>query len=133
MRATQILEEKGISILHLHISTLKPFSDPIMLDALSKAKHGIITMENHTIIGGLGTATAENGIGTRLHRIGINDTYAHGASHPYLQKKYGLDAIALVRRVEELLGKNFNISENDLANVRLEEASAIGSEQLEAL
>ena len=137
MRATNILQKKGISILHLHISTLKPFSDPIVLDALKKAQKGIITMENHTLIGGLGTATAEmmaeHGIGTRLHRIGINDTYAHGASRPYLQKKYGLDALALVRRVEKVLGQDLDITGDDLDGIRLQEASAISAEQLEAL
>ena len=137
MRATSVLEARGVSILHLHITTLKPFDDPIVLDALKKAKQGIITMENHTIIGGLGTATAEmmaeNGIAIKLSRIGINDTYAHGASRPYLQHKYGLDAIALVKRVEIVLGENLGITEQDLADVRIEEASAITTEQLEAL
>lgn len=137
MRATSVLEARGVSILHLHITTLKPFDDPIVLDALKKAKQGIITMENHTIIGGLGTATAEmmaeNGVATKLSRIGINDTYAHGASRTYLQRKYGLDAVALVKRVETILGENLGITEQDLADVRLEEASAITAEQLEAL
>ena len=137
IRATNVLQAKGVSILHLHITTLKPFNDPIVLDALNKVRHGVITMENHTVIGGLGTATAEmmalNGIGKKLTRIGINDTYAHGASRPYLQKKYGLDAMALVKQVETVLGQNLAISENDLENVRIEETSAIGAEQLEAL
>ena len=137
MRATSALQEKDVSILHLHISTLKPFSDPIVIDALKKAHKGIITMENHTIIGGLGTATAEmmaeHGIGTRLHRIGIDDTYAHGASRPYLQKKYGLDAIALIECVEKVLGQELGITEDDLANIRLQEATSISSDQLEAL
>jgi transketolase len=137
MRTTNLLQDKGVSILHLHITTLKPFSDPVVIDALAKARKGIITMENHTIIGGLGSATAElmaeHGIGTRLHRIGINDTYAHGASRPYLQKKYGLDAIALVRQIEDVLGQDLDISEDDLSNVRLREATSISSDQLEAL
>ncbi|MEM8859650.1 MAG: transketolase C-terminal domain-containing protein [Chloroflexota bacterium] len=137
MRATEILRQKGVSITHLHVSTIKPFSDPTVLEALSKPKYGVITMENHTIIGGVGTAVAEmmaeNGIGKKLYRIGIPDTFAHGAEARYLMREYGLDAIALVRKVEEILGTEFGITEDDLTAVRLEEAFSLSVEQLEAL
>jgi transketolase len=80
-------------------------------------------MENHLITGGLGSAVAEvmaeHGIGKKLVRLGLRDQYAHGASRPYLMKKYGLDAMALVHAVEGLLGKEFHLSEEDLAGVRL--------------
>lgn len=123
MRATNILKEKGVSIEHLHISTLKPFTDPQVLESCAKAKRGVITMENHTVIGGLGSAVAEvmaeNGIGRKLVRIGLQDTFAHGASKPYLMREYGLDAMALVSKVEGLMGLDYGISESDLAAVRL--------------
>ncbi len=123
MRATSILKEKGVSIEHLHVSTLKPFTDPQVLEAVAKARYGVITMENHTIIGGLGSAVAEvmaeNGVGRKLVRIGLRDTFAHGASKPYLMKEYGLDAMALVGEVSRLLGREFGISESDLKAVRL--------------
>jgi transketolase len=125
MRATRVLQERGISLNHLHISTHKPFNDPLVLEAIASAKFGVITMENHTTIGGLGTSVAEvlakNGIGTPLTKIGIQDTFAHGASRGYLMQKYGLDALALVRQVEVLLDENLNISEGDLASIRLED------------
>jgi transketolase len=125
MRATQILEERGVSIQHMHISTHKPFNDPAVVEAAAQAKYCVISMENHTIIGGLGSAVAERmaeaGVGKRLVRIGLKDTYAHGASRPYLMNEYGLDAIALVREVENVLSANLNISESDLAEVRIEE------------
>ena len=67
MRATSVLRERGVSIQHMHVSTLKPFSDPTVLEAASQPRFGVVTMENHTILGGLGTAVAEvmaeNGIG----------------------------------------------------------------------
>jgi transketolase len=123
MRATSVLQSRGVSIQHLHISTLKPFSDPAVIEAIAGARYGVITMENHSIIGGLGTAVAElmaeAGIARRLLRIGLNDTYAHGASRAYLMREYGLDALALVRQVESLLGSSLDIDENDLAAVRL--------------
>jgi transketolase len=124
MRATRALRARGVSIQHLHVSTLKPFTDPGVLEAAAKARYGVITMENHTIMGGLGTAVAEvmteNAIGKRLVRIGLKDTYAHGASRSYLMREYGLDAIALVQEVERLLDTRLNITEEDLAAVRLE-------------
>ncbi|HEY0601281.1 MAG TPA: transketolase C-terminal domain-containing protein [Herpetosiphonaceae bacterium] len=123
MRATSVLASHGVSIQHLHISTLKPFNDPIVLEALDQPRHGVITMENHSIVGGLGTAVAEvmaeNGIARKLVRIGLKDTYAHGASRDYLMREYGLDALALVRQVEALLNTTLDIDEEDLAAVRL--------------
>jgi transketolase len=136
LRATSLLRACGLSILHLHVSTLKPFTDPQVVEAAAKARHGVVTMENHSVIGGLGTAVAEvmaeNGIGTKLARIGINDTFAHGASLPYLMKEHGLDAMSLVNRIEALLGgESFKITEDDLAAVRLDTSASEG--QLEAL
>ncbi|MCX6452123.1 MAG: transketolase [Actinobacteria bacterium] len=135
LRATTLLQEKGVSITHLHISTLKPFTDPAVIKALNKAKHGVITMENHTIIGGLGSAVAEvmaeNAIGVPLRRIGLKDTYAHGASQKYLMSEYGIDAKSLVTTVEELLGKSFEIAEEDLQEQR--SVSVHSSAKVEAL
>ncbi|MBI5082745.1 MAG: transketolase [Chloroflexi bacterium] len=117
-------DDVTLGIQHLHLTTLKPFNDHLVLESLAKAKRGIITMENHTVIGGVGTATAEmmaeHGIGKKLVKIGLQDTFIHGASKPYLMREYGLDAIALVEQVEKLIGAKLNISENDLAAVRLD-------------
>ena len=63
---------------------------------------------------------AENAVGKRLIRLGLQDTYAHGASKQFLMKEYGLDAPALVRGIEELLGKPTGITEVDLEAVRIE-------------
>jgi transketolase len=124
MRATRILGERGVSIQHLHISTLKPFDDPAVLDACAQARYGVITLENHTILGGLGTCVAEviaeAGLGRKLVRMGLPDTFIHGASRSYLMREYGLDALALVRHVEKLLNADLRISEGDLSAVRLE-------------
>ena len=124
LRATETLRERGVAIHHLHITTHKPFNDPQVLEALRQSRHGVITMENHTIMGGLDTAVAEliaeEGLNQRLVRIGLKDTFAHGASRPYLMRHYGLDALALVQTVEKLLGTALNISEADLQAVRLD-------------
>lgn len=125
MRATGALRSKGVSIHHLHISTHKPFTDPQILEAIEAARYGVITLENHTIVGGLGSAVAEvmadNGVGKKLIRLGLKDTYAHGASLAYLMKSYELDAQALVRAAEKLMGERTGITESDLTAVRVQE------------
>jgi transketolase len=119
MRAVQGLVKQGVSVQHLHVTTLKPFADAAVLAAAAKAKFGVITMENHSVIGGLGTIIAEQiaeaGLGKKLVRIGLKDTFVHGASKPYLMRKYGLDAMALIREAETLVGEKFGITEDTLA------------------
>ena len=123
LRATGPIAARGIGIHHLHASTLKPFDRDSLLKA-ARGKKGIVTLENHTIVGGLGSLAAEilaeEGLGIRLRRLGLNDTFAHGASKPYLMKKYGLDAGALVAAIESLVGKPLAIGEEELAEVRLD-------------
>lgn len=122
LRAIPLLQERGVSISHLHVSTMKPFTDPRIIAALKTAKSGVITMENHSIIGGLGSAVAEvmaeNGISAPLQRIGLKDTYAHGASQKYLMAEYEMDAPALIRAVEKALGKKLDIDESELDQQR---------------
>ena len=124
LRATSALRIRGVEVQHLHISTHKPFNDPLVVDALRRSRNGVITMENHTTVGGLGTAVAEmmveHSISKRLVRLGLQDTYAHGASRSFLMRKYGLDALALVHAVQSLLGRPLKISEEDLQVVRIE-------------
>ena len=124
MRATGPLAAAGVGITHVHVSTHKPFDDPLILDSIRRAKHGVISFENHTIVGGLGSAVAEvmaeHGVGTRLVRLGLRDTYAHGASRPYLMQEYGLDAAALVRGVERLLDRPTGVGPADLEAVRID-------------
>ncbi|MBM4355261.1 MAG: transketolase [Deltaproteobacteria bacterium] len=118
IRAAIALRKRGVSVDHLHVSTLKPFCDARVDAALTSAAKGAVVLENHSVIGGLGSAVAERmaelGCGRKLVRLGLKDVYAHGASKGYLMRKYGLDAGAVVRAVEELLGKRLGICEDEL-------------------
>jgi len=135
MRVTRVLRKHGVSIQHMHISTLKPFENPAIVEAAARARYGVITIENHTVIGGLGSAVAETlaeaGVGKKLIRLGLKDTYAHGASRHYLMREYRIDALAVKETVETLLGTTFGITQTDLAAVRLE--SIHGKAKAEAL
>ena len=124
LRARSALAGAGVSIRHLHLHTIKPFDAQALLDHIGSVKHGVITLENHVTEGGIGSLVAETmadaGVGKRLMRLGLKDTYAHGGSRAYLARYYGLDALALVRGVERLLGQDFGLSEADLDAARVD-------------
>ena len=90
-----------------------------------------------SVTGGLGSAVAEmmaeNAVGKRLVRMGIDNTYSQGATFPFLLRKHGLDALSLVGQIEELIGQRLDITEDDLADTRTEDVAASSTEQLEAL
>ena len=107
MEAVARLRTAGVAAGHLHVSTIKPFDDPLVLDRVAKSKL-VISVENHLVRGGLGTALSEmitdHGFGTRLVRIGVRDTFTHGGTREYLFGHYELDTGAIMRTVGELLG-----------------------------
>jgi len=123
MRATQVLKKRGLAVQHMHISTLKPFNDKAVLAAIAGSRFGVITMENHTVIGGLGSIIAEQmaeaGVPKKLVRMGLKDTFSHGASKQYLLKELGMDALSLVSAVEAMTGQTFGISEEELAKAHI--------------
>lgn len=120
MRAVGALEKEGLAIQHYHISTLKPFEHPDIMQAIAQSRYGAITLENHSVIGGLGSivseCVAELGLDKPVHRLGIKDTFVHGASRRYLMKKYGIDAMALIEKIEALTKTRYHISEQNLAD-----------------
>jgi transketolase len=124
LKVIEPLKKRGVSIHHLHVSTHKPFAGETVLEAIENSKYGVITMENHTTIGGLGSEVAEliaeNAIPKKLIRIGLRDTYAHGGSKEYLMKYYQIDAMSLVRAVERLVGETLSITEDDFVEPQAE-------------
>jgi len=109
LKARRSFEAAGVAVEHLHLSTIVPFPSNVIVKAAEKCKYGVIVMENHSIIGGVGSATAEAlseaGIGRKLIRLGVPGVYAHGASCDYLVAEYGFDSTALIRAAESLTGK----------------------------
>ncbi len=122
MRATPALRARGIGVGHLHISTIKPLGGEVLCQALARARRGVVVVENHGVVGGLGAAVAElmagDGLGVPLVRLGLQDTYAHGASKAYLMREYGLDALAVARAVQTLCGDEPPLAEGDLTSAR---------------
>ncbi|EYD75548.1 Transketolase [Rubellimicrobium mesophilum DSM 19309] len=129
LRARGALGRAGVSVRHLHLSTHKPFDARQVVEHAASVRHGVVTLENHLVTGGIGSmvaeALAEAGLSKRLVRLGLQDTYAHGGSRPYLMRHYGLDALALVRGVERLTGQETGITEEDLDAVRVEAVHSV--------
>jgi len=90
-----------------------------VLDGIRKSRTGVLTMENHTIVGGLGSIIAEKmaetGVAKKLVRIGLQDTFSHGASKEYLMKEHKMDALSLIKAVETMVGRKFDITEEELS------------------
>ncbi len=134
-RACRAIEDAGIGVTHVHVSTLKPFNDPRVDDVIRSVGQRIYTVENHNVIGGLGSAVAERmarlGGTVPLERIGIPDTFGHGATASYLMRKFGIDSRGIVDRVATDLGQAISISDEalDAIDVRPE----VVATQLEAL
>ncbi len=135
IRAVAALRSKGISAGHIHISTLKPFNAADILEAVSASKYGVISVENHTTIGGLGSiiseAMAEAGLAKKIEKLGLQDRFAHGASKRYLMKEYGFDAPSIVAAYEKLSGSMTGISDEELKAVEIKPVhSAMKAEDL---
>jgi transketolase len=98
--AAAVLEAHGVSVSVTNVPAVKPLDTATVIEVAAAAT-AVITAENHSIVGGLGTAVAEAlaeaGLGRRLRRIGLRDTFAEGArTGPYLFGKYGLSTQAIV-------------------------------------
>ena len=113
IQACAALAAAGVGVTHLNVSTLKPFTDPQALESITRTS-AIITVENHLTHGGLGTAVAElvaeHGLGATLRKVGIHDTFTHGGRAEYLFAHYGIDAAAIVKVANELLGLSVTLS-----------------------
>lgn len=82
----------------IHVATLKPFNRERFLQLTAECPH-IATIENHSITGGLGgqvaEVLAEEGVPTRLSRLGTRDTFTESGNSRQLKEKYGISASAL--------------------------------------
>ena len=99
LEAADHLSRAGKQVAVVNVHTLKPL-DSETICTLAKRAGAVVTAENHSVIGGLGSAVAETlfeaGIRCRGTRVGIADTFAEGASPGYLFRKYGLSTDAIV-------------------------------------
>ena len=100
------LAASGIDVTVVNMASIKPLDTQLVAELSSRCR-AVITAENHSIIGGLGSAVAEcladNGIGARLRRVGLQDTFAEGGTTSFLLQKYGMDAESIVAAAKDLV------------------------------
>lgn len=103
--AAQVLAEQGISAEVINVSTIKPIDEETIIESASKTKH-VVTAENNTIIGGLGSAVAEvisENCPCKLGRVGILDRFGHSGIVDELLKLYNLTTEDIVEKALEVL------------------------------
>lgn len=89
------LEKEGHSVEVIDMFTIKPLDEKLLIKE-AKGKSKIVTIENHSIYGGLGSAVseviAENGIPVPVKRIGVKEKFGQVGTAEFLQKEFGLTA-----------------------------------------
>jgi transketolase len=105
IKANELLKEKGISARVIDMHTIKPIDKDIIIKA-AKETGAIVTVEEHNIIGGLGSAVAEvlvENCPVPMKRIGTEDKFGKSGTPKALLESYGLTAENVVAKVEEIL------------------------------
>ena len=104
--AQEKLAAEGISAEVIDMFTIKPLDAELVLSEV-KGKKAVVTFENHSIIGGLGSAVAEvlaeNGVCVPFKRHGVNDQFGQVGTADWLQKEFRLTADDLIETVHGLL------------------------------
>ena len=87
----------------INIHTIKPLDEELIVEA-AKETGKVVTIEEHSVIGGLGSAVCDvlsEKAPTKVLKIGINDTYGESGPAVELVKKYGLDAESIYKKIKE--------------------------------
>ena len=105
LEAAKMLAADGIDARVLNIHTIKPLDEALVVKA-AKETGKIITVEEHSVIGGLGSAVCDTLAAqapTKVTKIGVEDTYGESGPAVELIHKYGLDAEGIYKKIKESL------------------------------
>ena len=105
MEAVKKLTEDGIDAQLINIHTIKPLDEDLIASAAEKTGK-IVTVEEHSVIGGLGSAVADTlcmRAPAKLLKIGINDVYGESGPAVELIRKYGLDSESIYTKIKNWL------------------------------
>lgn len=101
LKAAEILGQKGLSVRVIDMHTIKPLDEEIIKE-VAGYKY-IVTVEEHSKIGGLGSAVADVLVRLKEHgrflSIGFDDIYHHAGDYEHLVKQYGLDSEAIAEKI----------------------------------
>lgn len=108
--ARELKEVDKLSIRVLNMHTIKPIDKEAIMKAVLDTRR-IVTVEDHNIIGGLGSAVAEviasGGKACAFERLGITDTFSPIGLHEDLMSHFGIDTNGIIAKVREMMGRDF--------------------------
>lgn len=105
--AAKELENRGIKVKVMNLSTIKPLDEKSII-ALAKETKKIITCEDHQVIGGMGSAVAEclsKNYPTLIEMVGIEDKFGQSGKTEELEKYYKIDKDSIIEKAERILKK----------------------------
>lgn len=103
IECAEILEKSGIAAQIIHTPVVKPFDSATILEEAKKTNF-VVTVENHSVIGGLGSTVCEvlsEQMPTLVYRIGINDEFGQSGEQRQLMDFYGLTSQKLAQKITE--------------------------------
>lgn len=113
--AKALKEEDGLSVRVLNLHTIKPLDEEAVLRAVQETRR-IITFEEHTVHGGLGSAVAdviaESGKGCAFEKVGLPDAFSLVGYPEDLYAHYKLDTNGIIEKVREVMGRDFEEDED---------------------
>ncbi|MEN6473376.1 MAG: transketolase C-terminal domain-containing protein [Syntrophaceae bacterium] len=115
MRAAEVLDKQGLSARVINMHTIKPIDRDIILKAVQETRR-IVTIEDHSIIGGLGTAVGEviveSGKACGFKKLGVPDCFSIVGYPEDLYHHYKFDADGIVETVGELMRREIEEDED---------------------
>ena len=103
--AAELLAAEGVSAEVINICTIKPLDEDIIVNSAKKTGK-VVTVEEHSVIGGLGSAVCDCLVAklpTPVKKLGMQDVFGESGSASALVQKYGLDAEGVYKSVREFL------------------------------
>lgn len=107
LKAMEILKEKNINIRVVDMFSLKPIDRDIIINSAKETKN-LISVEDHSVIGGLGSIIADvlsEEHPAKLVKMGVKDRFGESGKATVLMEKFEIDSTAIVKKVEELMEK----------------------------
>ena len=105
LQAFEELRKEGINAKVINIHTIKPIDENLLIKA-AKETGAIVTAEEHSVVGGLGSAVAETIVQScpvPMQFVGVKDVFAESGPWKELLKKYGLTSSDIVKAVKRVL------------------------------
>lgn len=107
IKASEILEAQGISAEVIGVPVIKPLDCDTIIKSAKKTNQ-VVTLENHSVIGGLGSAVCEclsENYPVKIKRLGTNDVFGQSGQYKELMAEYELTADKVAPKITEFLGK----------------------------